>query len=88
MILQAVAEPELGGLDMPRYDYKCQYCNFPFEVRMSMSEYSAGNKPPCPQCGSTDVERAFTSVSVLTGSRGGSSGSSSSAANCGHSGFT
>lgn len=73
---------------MPRYDYKCQDCGFPFEVRMSMSEYSEGNKPACPQCGSADVERAFTSVSVLTGSRGGSGGSTSSAAACGHGGFT
>ena len=73
---------------MPRYDYKCQNCNLPFEVRMSMSEYSEGNKPECPQCGSTEVERSFTSVSVLTGSRAGSGGSASSAANCGHSGFT
>jgi putative FmdB family regulatory protein len=73
---------------MPRYDYRCQYCNFPFEVRMSMSEYSEGSKPACPQCGSRDVERAFTSVSVLTGSRAGSGGGSSSASNCGHRGFT
>lgn len=73
---------------MPRYEYTCQYCNLPFEVRMSMSEYSEGNKPDCPQCGSSDVERAFTSVSVLTGSRAGSGGSPSGAASCGHGGFT
>jgi putative FmdB family regulatory protein len=75
---------------MPRYDYKCQYCNFPFEVRMSMSEYSEGNKPDCPQCGSKDVERSFTSVGVLTGSRSGSSGPSFGGGGCGPagSGFT
>lgn len=73
---------------MPKYDYKCQYCNFPFEVRMSMSEYSEGNKPECPQCGSGDVERSFTSVSVLTGSRAGSGGAGGPAPTCGHGGFT
>jgi putative FmdB family regulatory protein len=71
---------------MPRYDYTCQQCNFPFEVRMTMSEYSEGKKPECPQCGSGDVERAFTSVSVLTGSRAGGGGSPAPA--CGHGGFT
>lgn len=73
---------------MPKYDYRCQYCNFPFEIRMSMSEYSKGNKPDCPQCGSQDVERSFTSVSVLTGSRAGSGRGSSSGSSCGPGGFT
>ena len=73
---------------MPRYDYKCQFCNFPFEIRMSMSEYSEGKKTECPQCGSDDVERAFGSVSVLTGSRGGSASPPANTAGCGHGGFT
>lgn len=73
---------------MPRYDYKCQYCTFSFEVRMSMSEYSEANKPDCPQCGSNDVERNLTSVAVLTGSRAGSGSTYSSASSCGTGGFT
>ncbi len=73
---------------MPRYDYVCQGCGSAFEVRMSMSEYSEGRKPECPQCGSKEAERSFKSVGVLTGSRSGSSGSSSGAASCGHGGFT
>jgi putative FmdB family regulatory protein len=73
---------------MPRYDYRCQSCEAPFEIRMSMSEYGEGNKPDCPECGSNDVERRFTSVGVLTGSRASSGGSPSSVAGCGHGGFT
>ncbi len=62
---------------MPAYDYVCEECGAQFEVRMSMSEYSSGTKPPCEQCGSKKVERAFTAVNVLTGGRGGYSGGSS-----------
>ncbi len=62
---------------MPAYDYVCEDCGAHFEVRMSMSAYSSGTKPPCEQCGSTRVERAFTAVNVLTGGRGGYSGGSS-----------
>ena len=73
---------------MPRYDYKCQDCSVPFEIRMSMSEYGEGIKAECPECGSADVERSFSSVGVLIGSRSGSGGASPSASNCGHGGFT
>jgi putative FmdB family regulatory protein len=72
---------------MPTYDFVCQDCGHPFEKRMSMSAYSEGAKPACPECGSENAERSFTSVSVLTGSRSGGSNASSSSG-CGHSGFT
>lgn len=70
---------------MPAYDYVCQQCGAKFEVRMSISAYSSGEKPPCEVCGSTTVERAFTAVNVLTSGRGGGS---VSAASCGHGGFS
>jgi putative FmdB family regulatory protein len=63
---------------LPAYDYTCKDCGTPFMVRMSMSAYSEGGKPPCPACESTNVERAFNTVTVLTASRGGPS-----AASCG-----
>jgi hypothetical protein len=40
---------------------------------MSMAAYAEGAKPRCDACGSPRVERAFTAVSVLTGSRGSTS---------------
>ena len=74
---------------MPAYDYVCLDCGAKFEVRMSMSAYSSGDKPPCEQCGSANVGRAFTTVNVLTGSRGGGSGASFSAgSSCGSGGFS
>ncbi len=74
--------------EMPRYDFKCKACNLTFEVRMSMSDYSDGKEVECPHCGSPKVGRSYTSVSVLTGSRGGSTGGAAPPPNCGHGGFT
>jgi putative FmdB family regulatory protein len=70
---------------VPAYDYVCEECGATFEVRMSMSAYSEGAKPPCESCGSTRVARAFTSVNVLTGGRGGGT---SGGASCGSGGFS
>ena len=72
---------------MPAYDYVCEDCGAHFEVRMSMSAYSSGTKPPCEQCGSEKVTRAFTTVNVLTGSRGGGGGYSGGSS-CGSGGFS
>ena len=69
---------------MPTYDYVCQDCGQRFDVRMSISAYSAGAKPSCSSCGSANVERGFTNV--LTGSRG--SGGVGGSAGCGTGGFT
>ncbi|HSG80862.1 MAG TPA: zinc ribbon domain-containing protein [Gemmatimonadota bacterium] len=68
---------------MPRYDYVCHECGAPFEVRASMSAYSEGLSPSCPECGSQDTERTFTAVNVLTGSQG----SASPSRGCSPSGF-
>lgn len=72
---------------MPSYEFTCQECGTPFEVRLSMSAYSAGEGRKCPSCGSDKVERAFTAVNVIAGSHSG--GGYSSGASCGGgSGFT
>jgi len=62
---------------VPAYDYVCEECGAHFEVRMSISAYSEGAKPPCDRCGSRRVARAFTTVNVLTSGRGGSSSGAS-----------
>ena len=71
---------------MPSYDFVCQDCGAPFEVRLSMSAYEAGEGRSCTQCGSTKVERAFTAVNVIAGGRSGDSYSSGGC--CRGSGFT
>jgi putative FmdB family regulatory protein len=70
---------------MPSYDFRCRQCGSAFEIRLSMSAYERGEGRACPECGSDEVDRAFTAVNVMTGSR--SSGSSGGAC-CGPSGFT
>ncbi len=70
---------------MPRYDYRCGGCGTVFEVKMSMSEYSAEPTVRCPDCDTAETERAFTSFGVITAARGSSG---SGAAACGPSGFT
>jgi putative FmdB family regulatory protein len=72
---------------MPSYDFVCQECGKSFEVRLSISAYSAGEGRACPECGSRKVERAFTAVNVIAGSHS-SSGSGSGGGCCGGSGFT
>lgn len=71
---------------MPRYEYICRYCDAPYEVRLSMSAYAAGEGARCPACGSADVERRLTGVGVLTSSRSCASGGSQACG--GGSGFT
>ena len=71
---------------MPSYDFVCQDCGAPFEVRLSMSAYEAGEGRSCTRCGSTKVERAFTAVNVIAGGRSGDSYSSGGC--CRGSGFT
>jgi putative FmdB family regulatory protein len=71
---------------MPTYDYICQDCRKPFEVRMSITAYSQSATPACPACGSMSVVRAFSAVNVLTSSRG--AGPSSDGRACSSGRFT
>lgn len=38
---------------MPLYDYRCTDCEKPFQVRHGFND----STPPCPYCGSADVQR-------------------------------
>ena len=71
---------------MPSYEFTCHDCGAPYEARLSMSAYAAGEGRRCPACHSTNVERQFTAVGVLTASRSGAGASSSRCG--GGSGFT
>lgn len=69
---------------MPAYDFTCTACGHTFERRLSMSAYAEGEGRECPECHSTEVERAWTGCNVIAGS----SKSAPSAPACGPSGFT
>ena len=69
---------------MSTYDYVCQVCFATFEVRVSMSDYSSGMKPRCPECGSNNAIRTFSPIDVVThGRSGGADGFRSSPPNRG-----
>ena len=72
---------------MPSYDFVCQECGASFEVRLSMSAYADGEGRVCAKCGSTKVDRAYTTVNVITGGSSGGGGGWSGGS-CGSSGFT
>ncbi len=50
---------------MPIYEYECGACNHRFSETLSIREL-ATHKPRCPRCGSEDVQRVVSQVSVKT----------------------
>ena len=46
---------------MPIYEYRCEACQTRYEEYLSTSTKPA---PPCPSCGSADVHRLMSSISV------------------------
>ena len=69
---------------MPTYEYNCEDCKKPFDIRASIAEYSEGLSPKCPACGSDQVVRGFSVVNVLTALKE----SFSRSAGCGPTGFS
>ena len=43
---------------MPLYEYVCESCSTEFEKLMRMSD----PKPPCPECGATDVKKMVSAA--------------------------
>lgn len=46
---------------MVKYDYKCEKCNYVFEVE---SSYTDDKKPKCPECRSSKVRKVILPTSV------------------------
>ena len=51
-------------ISMPVYESICQECHKSFEVVRPMSEVS--KSVACPHCGSTNVQRSWSSVFAVT----------------------
>ena len=45
---------------MPFYEYACEACGTPFEVRRSIAAHRADPAPPCPACASREVRRVYS----------------------------
>ncbi len=51
---------------MPLYEYQCRQCGERFEALVMGSR-----QPVCPNCGSKDLEKAFSAPAVRSGRTGG-----------------
>jgi putative FmdB family regulatory protein len=74
---------------MPLFEFTCRKCNHTFEELMSQADLSAGDLQ-CPECGSTRVERGFSSFATASAS-GVSAGlpcGAPAGGGCGSGGFT
>lgn len=50
---------------MPIYEYRCRDCGKEFEIVAAITQL-ADLEPKCPDCGSTSVERRWSSVFAVT----------------------
>ncbi len=53
---------------MPVYDYECRICGHAFQIIERMAEHEK-NRPECPKCKSTEVERVLMGAFVKTGKK-------------------
>ena len=51
---------------MPTYEYKCQECKEIFSILVSFGEINKTSTPKCKRCGSKNVKRVYSSVTVIT----------------------
>jgi putative FmdB family regulatory protein len=58
---------------MPTYDYICKKCLAQFDINASVSRYERGLDVKCPACGSNQVRRTMSNVSILGSCRRNSS---------------
>ncbi len=64
---------------MPIYEYKCRKCGAEFEQLLKRSD----EKVNCPKCGSTRLEKQFSTLgSVRAGGASGDSGGSCASGTC------
>lgn len=60
---------------MPMFEYVCRECGEHFEELRSVRD--DGPPPECPACGSTQVQKLFSSFATSSAGAGGGGGSSS-----------
>ena len=45
---------------MPLYEFQCEECGGPFDVRATLAEKETGLAPRCPSCGGKRVRQVMT----------------------------
>lgn len=84
MLINVENRQEIGGINMPNYDFDCKQCNHQFEARLSLTQKEAGVKPNCPQCQSENTVQAFRTMmfNKSTGKEPCASGPTPCGSNC------
>ena len=49
------------------YDFKCEKCDYEFEIKCMVSEYDKYKRQSCPQCKSKKVYRVISPVGISFG---------------------
>ncbi|HBC47076.1 MAG TPA: FmdB family transcriptional regulator [candidate division Zixibacteria bacterium] len=65
---------------MPIFEYRCQSCDRNFELFIRSSAASLA----CPECGSMEIKKKFSTFGFSTGRSGFESSAVSSSSSCGH----
>ncbi len=68
---------------MPFYDFQCEQCGEPFEVRAMIKEKEAGLQPECPKCHSRHARQVITAGLMIRGHDNASVGLSCCGPNAG-----
>lgn len=63
--LRGTSPSQAGDEAMPIYEYECSACNHRFSETLSIRELE-NHKARCPQCGSENVQRVLSQISVKT----------------------
>jgi putative FmdB family regulatory protein len=72
---------------MPIFEFQCRRCAHRFEEILSLAELEAG-EAICPNCGSTEVERAMSTFATASSQEGPAPCGAPSRSACGTGGFT
>tara|TARA_Y100001938_G_C8055254_1_gene414066 strand:- start:479 stop:700 length:222 start_codon:yes stop_codon:yes gene_type:complete len=52
---------------MPAYDFKCEKCNYEFELQCTISEYDKIKKQSCPKCKNKQIVRIISPIGISFG---------------------
>ena len=53
---------------MPFYDYHCESCDRPFDIKATVAEYEQGLNTDCPWCESEKTKRSMGGVFFVSSS--------------------
>lgn len=68
---------------MPTYEYRCDACDYNFEINATMDEKKQGLEIVCEKCGSKNVRQLFRGFSMMKRGKSDQSGCGNGGSCCG-----